>query len=174
MTGPGRAGAAIGQFIRRAIDLIPWKVVRFGLVGIVGTLVYFGLAAAATMSFRIPASVASIAAYFIAAVYSFLAHRYFTFRSKQPISKEAPRFAGVQIIGWSVAFLSPLFMTDLAGLPPLVAIVFVSLAVPLLSFLGMERLVFRARSPRSIANGSVAAHGGPDDVTEERVIADRR
>ncbi|MDR3496266.1 MAG: GtrA family protein [Ancalomicrobiaceae bacterium] len=172
MTVAKRTGAALDRGFRAAIAIVPWKLVRYGVVGVTATGLYFGFAIGLTMLTHMPASVASIGAYLVAAVFSFLSHRHFTFRSRQPIAHEVPRFAGVQIIGWSVAFLSPLIMTDLAGLPPLVAIVFVSLAVPLLSFLGMERLVFRARPPRSTAKGGVAAHGGSDHVSEERIVVD--
>ncbi len=128
---------------RRTAD--PWRIIRFGLVGAASTVIYAVLAWIFTVPLALPAVVGSILAYCIAAVFSYNAHRRLTFRSVRPVAEEAPRFAGVSFVGWIVAIISPLILTNAWGLPPLVAIVFASVAVPIMSFIGLERFVFRPR-----------------------------
>jgi putative flippase GtrA len=121
----------------------PWRLLRFGLVGGVSTLIYAVVAWVLTYPVALPAVVASIIAYCLGAVFSYTAHRNVTFRSDRPVAEEASRFAGVSFAGWIVAIISPLILTTLLGLPAVVAIVFASVAVPILSFIGLERFVFR-------------------------------
>ncbi len=123
----------------------PWRLLRFGLVGIVATVLYAVFAWLFTVPAGLPAVVASILAYCLGALFSYSAHRRITFRSDRPVMQEVPRFAGVSLIGWIVAILSPLILTNGWGLPPVVAIVFASVAVPVLSFIGLERFVFRSK-----------------------------
>jgi putative flippase GtrA len=123
----------------------PWRLVRFGLVGGVSTVIYAVFAWVFTVPFGAPPVVASLVAYCFGAVFSFTAHRRITFRSDRPIGEQAPRFAGISFAGWIVAILSPLVLTDAWHLPAVVAIVFASIAVPIMSFIGLERFVFRPR-----------------------------
>ncbi len=123
----------------------PWRLVRFGLVGGVSTVIYAAFAWIFTVSLGMPAVLGSILAYCLAAVFSYNAHRRVTFRSDRPVAEEAPRFAGISLAGWIVAIISPLILTNGWGLPPVVAIVFASVAVPIMSFVGLERFVFRSR-----------------------------
>lgn len=125
----------------------PWRIVRFGIVGVGSTLIYAVLAWIFTVRMEMPAVVGSILAYCCGAVFSYTTHRRVTFRSTQSVRHEAPRFAGISFAGWIVAIISPLILTNAWGLPPIVAIVFASIAVPILSFIGMERFVFRSRQP---------------------------
>jgi len=123
----------------------PWRLVRFGMVGGLATVIYAVFAWAFTVWLGLPAVVGSILAYCLGAIFSYLAHRTITFRSDRPIAEEAPRFAGISFAGWIVAIISPLVLTNAWGLPPIVAIVFASVAVPIMSFIGLERFVFRSR-----------------------------
>ena len=123
----------------------PWRRVRFGFVGGAATLIYAAFAWIFTVPLGLPAVVGSILAYFLGAVFSYAAHRNVTFRSDRPVAEEAPRFAGISFAGWIVAIISPLILTNAWGLPPIVEIVFASVAVPIMSFIGLERFVFRPR-----------------------------
>jgi putative flippase GtrA len=123
----------------------PWRLVRFGLVGGVSTVIYAVFAWIFTVQIGMPAVIGSILAYCLAAIFSYTAHRRVTFRSNRPIAEEASRFAGISFAGWIVAIISPLILTNAWGLPPLVAIVFASVAVPIMSFIGLDRFVFRPR-----------------------------
>ncbi len=151
----------------------PWRVVRFAIVGVGSTLIYAVLAYLFTVRLQLPAVVGSVLAYCCGAVFSYTTHRRVTFRSDRPVVEEVSRFAGISFAGWIVAIISPLILTNAWGLPPIVAIVFASIAVPLLSFLGMERFVFRARPVRrpvdetavsSMSDGAVRhdGQGGED------------
>ncbi len=130
---------------RKSLSPDVWRFVRFGLVGGVSTLIYGICAWCFTVLLGMPAVVGSILAYLLGAVFSYTAHRRVTFRSDRPVAEEAPRFAGISFAGWIVAIISPLVLTNAWGLPPIVAIVFASVAVPVLSFIGLERFVFRPR-----------------------------
>ncbi len=134
----------------------PWRIVRFGIVGVGSTLIYAVLAWIFTVRLEMPAVVGSILAYCCGAVFSYTTHRRVTFRSTQSVRQEAPRFAGISFAGWIVAIISPLILTNAWGLPPIVAIVFASVAVPILSFIGMERFVFRLRQPATAARMSAS------------------
>ncbi len=141
---------------------IPWRIVRFGLVGGVATLLYSGLAYLFTVRLAMAAVPGSMLAYFVCTLFSYAAHRRVTFRSDRPVAEEAPRFAGISLLGWIVAIISPLLLTSICGLPPLVAILFVSVAVPTMSFLGMERFVFRGRTQDNVRSEGVSEHDGTD------------
>lgn len=156
----------------------PWRIVRFGIVGVGSTLIYAVLAWIFTVRMEMPAVVGSILAYCCGAVFSYTTHRRVTFRSRQSVRHEAPRFAGISFAGWIVAIISPLILTNAWGLPPIVAIVFASVAVPILSFIGMERFVFRARRPGAAARVaasdkavSAASDGAVQDGGQDSDIA---
>ena len=146
----------------------PWRLVRFGLVGGMSTVIYAVFAWIFTVVLTMPAVVGSILAYCLAAVFSYNAHRRVTFRSDRPVAEEAPRFAGISFAGWIVAIISPLILTNGWGLPPIVAIVFASVAVPIMSFIGLERFVFRprpeiGRPPADQASDGGLSNDGPGD-----------
>ena len=118
------------------------RTLRFGVVGGCSTLLYpllaWGLGRAGLASVA-----ASVAAYALAAVFSFNAHRRFTFSSAGEARAEVPRFVVVNAAGLAIATAAPLILTELLGLHPLVAIATTCVLVPLLSFLALDRFVFR-------------------------------
>ncbi|MDR3509830.1 MAG: GtrA family protein [Caulobacteraceae bacterium] len=130
---------AVGPFDLTAL-------LRFGLVGLVSTLLYAALAWGATTEMRIAAAPASVLAYALAGVFSYLAQKRFTFRSNGAHKREAPRFLCASAAGASIAALAPLVLTDRLGLPPIVAIAFTCGFVPVMNYLVLERLVFRGAS----------------------------
>jgi putative flippase GtrA len=138
----------------------PWRVVRFALVGGISTLIYSVFAYVFTVNLHMAAVLGSVLAYLMGAIFSYNAHRRITFRSNRPVRHEAPRFAGISFAGWIVAILSPLIFTDAWGLPPVVAILFASVAVPIMSFLGMERFVFRRQPTGATSREGLAIDDG--------------
>jgi putative flippase GtrA len=138
----------IGQVLARA----PW----LALVGGAATLAYMALAWSGTVLLSLPGSVASVLAYTLAALMSYAGHRRLTFRSSRPHREAAPRFIGVTALGYGIAFLLPLLLTDLIGAHPLIAIVLTCTAVPVLNALALSRLVFPgapARGPEPAGPG---------------------
>lgn len=122
------------------------RMIRFGAVGGCSALIYAGLAYGFDHA-GLAAMPASVAAYGLAAVFSFNAHRRVTFNSKAPPRAELLRFLAVNAMGLSLAILTPLILTEALDLPPLVAIAAVCVLVPALSFLLMDRFVFRPGAP---------------------------
>lgn len=129
------------------------RVVRFAGVGLLSTALYAALAAWGTARLHLAPAFASLVAYGLAGVFSYFAHRRITFRSNLGHRETSPRFVLVSLTGYAMALAAPLVLTDIAGLPPAVAIAFVSLAVPALNFVLLRRLVFRNAAPRA-AGGS--------------------
>lgn len=136
---PGRFAGLL-----RRVDL---AVLRFAAVGVASTLLYAGLALAATALLPGPAAVAALAAYALAAVFSYTAHRRFTFRSDRPHAEAAPRFVGLSLVGWGIAAAAPALETDWAGLPPVMPIATTVVLVPLVNFVLMRRMVFADGRP---------------------------
>lgn len=118
------------------------RTIRFGAVGGCSTLIYATLAYGFG-SAGLAAVAASVAAYGLAAIFSFNAHRRFTFASRGAAKSELPRFLAVNAAGLAIATVAPLVLTEALGLHPLFAIATASVLVPLLSLLAMDRFVFR-------------------------------
>lgn len=121
----------------------PPRPFRFVLVGLAATLCYAVLAWTSTTRLGLPPPVASLASYAAAAVLSYLGHRHLTFRSRRPHGEAVPRFAGISVAGYGVAFLAPWLLTDRIGAHPGIAIAVTCAVVPVLTYVGLGRLVFR-------------------------------
>ncbi|AZO24267.1 MULTISPECIES: GtrA family protein [unclassified Mesorhizobium] len=123
---------------------------RFGSVGVVATILYAALAAVFAGSERIglgPVE-ASLAAYAGAALFSYLAHKFFTFMSDGSHRSQAPRFALLTAIGLAVAYAAPWLLTVKLGLPLFVPVLLTCLVIPALNFLVLDRWVFAERRPQ--------------------------
>jgi putative flippase GtrA len=118
------------------------QLTRFGVVGVSCAVLYASLAWSLTVMAGLPAIAASVLAYAICGVFSYLGQKLFTFRSDVPHAEAAPRFLAVFLAGISVAALAPMLLTDRMHLPPLVAIVFAGAVVPALNYVVFSLLVF--------------------------------
>jgi putative flippase GtrA len=123
-----------------------FRLARFGVVGVGCALLYAVLAWSLTTWAGLPATTASVAAYAMAGVASYLGQKLFTFRSDARHADAAPRFLALFAVGAAIAAAAPLLLTQRLGLPPMVAIVFTCVAVPLINYLVLGRLVFRDRA----------------------------
>jgi len=118
------------------------QLIRFGVVGVGCAALYAALAWAGTEIGGLTAVASSMAAYAVAGVVSYLGQKLFTFQSDRPHADAAPRFLAVFLVGVAIAAAAPLLMTDRLHLPPLAAIVFTCVAVPLINYAVLSRLVF--------------------------------
>jgi putative flippase GtrA len=118
------------------------QMARFGVVGLGCAVLYASLAWSLTVMAGFPAVAASVLAYAISGVFSYLGQKLFTFRSDAPHAQAAPRFLAVFLAGISVAAVAPMLLTDRMHLPPLVAIVFAGGVVPTLNYVVFSLLVF--------------------------------
>ncbi|QUD88478.1 GtrA family protein [Phenylobacterium montanum] len=119
------------------------RLARFGLIGAVSTLIYAGLSWTLTTYGHAEAVKASLIAYTVSGIFSYLAQRRFTFRSSTGHSRAAPRFIVVTVLGVVIATLAPLLLTDRLHQSPLLAIAITCGLVPLANYLALDRLVFR-------------------------------
>ncbi|KUM25087.1 polysaccharide synthesis protein GtrA [Mesorhizobium loti] len=122
-------------------------LVRFGSVGIVATILYAALAAFFARSEWIGLAPveASFAAYAAAALFSYLAHKSFTFMSAGPHRSEAPRFLLLTLTGLAVAYAAPSLLTVNLGLPFVVPVLVTCVVIPALNLLVLDRWVFPER-----------------------------
>jgi putative flippase GtrA len=120
---------------------------RFGLVGVLATVLY-ALLASALMSpewIGFSAVPASLAAYAAAALFSYFAHRAVTFMSRGRHRREAPRFLLLTATGLAVAYCAPALLTGLFGLPGIVSILVTCIAIPVLNLIVLRLWVFAPR-----------------------------
>ena len=122
------------------------RISRFALIGIGSTLIY---AVCAFFLSRgqgagpLPATLASVAAYAIAALFSYTGHKYFTFMSGGNHAMELPRFLLLTASGLIVAIVLPGLLTQMLGIPVSIPILLTCIAVPVVNYIVLGRWVFR-------------------------------
>jgi putative flippase GtrA len=119
------------------------RLSRFALVGLASTILYAAITWTVTRELGVPAAVASLFAYALSAMFSYMAHRTFTFRATGRHVESAPVFAGISIVGYLVSTAVPLVLTDMLGAPLGLTILITCLPVPILSYFAMGRFAFR-------------------------------
>jgi putative flippase GtrA len=122
------------------------RISRFALVGIGSTLIYALCAfflSRGQGSAILPATSASVAAYAIAALFSYTGHKYFTFVSSGDHAMELPRFLLLTASGLAVAFVLPGLLTQMLGIPASIPILLTCVAVPVVNYVVLRRWVFR-------------------------------
>jgi putative flippase GtrA len=118
------------------------RLFRFAGVGIASTICYAVIALLFTEWLDLPATEASVIAYAIAALLSYLGHRRITFRSTGDHLREAPRFGLLVLAGYALAVAIPLFTGRLLGWSPGASILITCIAIPAANYLLMARAVF--------------------------------
>jgi putative flippase GtrA len=123
------------------------RLVTFGAVGGIATIVYAVLAWGFSARFAVPPTTASVLAYALAGIFSYAAHKSLTFRSLRLHRVEAPRFVAASLLGLTLATVLPAMLTDGLHLDRGIAILAVCIAVPALNFLLLDRYVYAQRTP---------------------------
>ena len=126
------------------------KILRFVLIGGTGTTIYIILTLVLNAKIGLPAALASFVAHCCTALYSYLGHRVFTFGSNRPHRQAITRFTGLTLVGYGFSITIPWLMTSVYGLPLIIPVLVTSVAVPLLNFLMMERIVFPKNTQKEI------------------------
>ena len=117
---------------------------RFALVGLASTGLYFVLALLFAQGFGIGSIAASVGAYALATVFSYLAQKFVTFRSAGAHRAELPRFLALTVLGFGIATALPA-LGDALGWPSIVPFAATCILVPLINFLLLDRWVFARR-----------------------------
>ena len=119
-------------------------VTRFAMVGIGATLLYASLALLFSQMALAPIQ-ASVLAYAVATVFSYLGQKFLAFRSRGAHRSELPKFLALTAVGFGVATAMPAFFSGLLGFQPYVAVVATCIVVPLINLFVLDRWVFSAR-----------------------------
>lgn len=122
----------------------PARLVRWGVVGAAATLSYASLTWLLATQVGLTATVSSVCSYALSAFISYFGHRLLTFRSTRPHREALSPFIGVSLAGYGMAFLIPTVVSDILGARVEISILITCAAVPVLNYLGLSRLVFRA------------------------------
>jgi putative flippase GtrA len=85
------------------------RFLKFGTVGILGSVVDFGVFNLLTVAFKLPALPSSVVSFLLAVVNNFILNRYWTFPESKasPIAKQLIQFSVVSLIGLLIR--TPLF-----------------------------------------------------------------
>jgi putative flippase GtrA len=118
------------------------RVLCFGLVGGTATAVYAVFTWVAVTLLGWPAPVGSLASYALAASLSYAGHRLVTFRDAAPSRRSGTRFTLIAALGYLAALVIPAFVTSLMGTPVEASILATCLAIPLMNYVALSRLVF--------------------------------
>jgi putative flippase GtrA len=121
------------------------RLARFTAVGLAAMAAYVVAVTALAHAGLRPAWLASGAAYALAAVWSYVGHRRFSFRSGAAHSVAGPRFVAATAAGQTLAVAIPALLTDAGGLPQIVSTAAVCLVCPAASYLLNSRFVFPDR-----------------------------
>jgi putative flippase GtrA len=127
------------------------RLSRFALVGLLSTLVYAVVALVLGAVFENAAGQApiSLLAYAIAAIFSYIAHRLFTFASSGAYRSEIPRFVLLTLTGAGISFVIPVIVEYWLGLPILFSVAAVCIIIPLSNYFALDRWVFGDRDVKS-------------------------
>ncbi|KAF0112508.1 MAG: hypothetical protein FD147_104 [Chloroflexi bacterium] len=85
------------------------RFIRFGIVGIIGSIVDFGVFNFLTIVFIVPAIVASVVSFLFAVINNFFLNRFWTFPDTKhtPVLKQMTQFSMVSFLGLAIRI--PLF-----------------------------------------------------------------
>lgn len=124
-------------------------MLRFGGVGMAATATH-ALAYLAALAVLAPQA-ANVVGFACAVLVSWLGHRYVTFRNARetPVSQAGPRFALTTLAGFALNAGWVALTTRVLDLPAPLAVGFIVLATPVLTYLAMRHWVFDAREAKT-------------------------
>ncbi len=133
--------------IRDAVKTHYQQVLRFGLVGVMATIVHMSCVIILVEQVSMPPLIANIFAYLLALNVSFWGHRHFTFNHRAPIRNTLGRF--LLVSGAGFAFNESLFFVFLHWFNHYypVALMLTLTLTPLLTFVLGKLWVFPHSSP---------------------------
>ena len=118
------------------------KLSRFATVGAANALVYAVATRLYAEVLPVGAAVASGLGYATAVPLAFFGHRRLTFEASGALSPQMLRFVTTQLLGFGLAVVVAWVTTDLLGWPIWTGVGATILAVPVLSYLVMDKWVF--------------------------------
>lgn len=125
-------------------------LLRFALVGLAGSLVYFALLWSLVDVLHWPVVPASCCAFVLVVVENYLLHRAWTFRSQAPHGRALPEFMLASVLGFGVNAAVMALGVAWLGLNYLAVQLLAICTVVACNFVGAQR-IFRAR--RTFSHG---------------------
>ncbi|MCK1287609.1 GtrA family protein [Bradyrhizobium sp. 44] len=148
MNGTGAMSGLFALVSSSSVRLI----LRFGLMGVTTTLVYFVLTSAFVLSRMMTPVFSSVCAYVISVAVSYLMQSRFTFRVDGHSLEHVARFVVMSLAGLVVSWCVMALTVDLLHWPYLTGAIGVCVMIPVLSFFLMRGWVFGGRE-RTVAAG---------------------
>jgi putative flippase GtrA len=118
------------------------RVIRFGIVGVGATITYVAASLALTHLFTLSPVAASIVAQVISMPVSYFGHLLYSFRVEADHRTYVARFLFTTAAAFAVNFALTWTATVLFGWPQAGAVLLVSIAIPIASFLANRFWVF--------------------------------
>ena len=118
------------------------RLLRFVSVGLANTIVYAVATHLYADVLEVSAAIASGMGYATSVPMAFFGHRNLTFEAKGALSPQLVRFLGNHLFGVVLAVVIPWLMTDLLAWPIWLGTGATILAVPVVSYLIMDKWVF--------------------------------
>jgi putative flippase GtrA len=115
----------------------------FATVGVAATIGY-AIIAESLAFLGVRPALASVIAYGICGLWSYLGHKRFTFTSAAPHSIAAPRFVVAAAAGLLIAAGAPLLFARFFGPSPYFAVLATCVVAPVVSFVASQNFVFRS------------------------------
>lgn len=126
------------------------KLVRFGAIGLFNSLLYAVLSSLLISYFKLAPTLSSAIAFSACLPLSFWSHKRITFLSGNKASDEFIRFGTVQGTSFCVAIALMYVIVQMLGLHYAFAIISTLIVVPYISFIAMDRWVFRLKGPQDL------------------------
>ncbi|WP_353858072.1 GtrA family protein [Azospirillum formosense] len=131
---------------------IPWKALRFAVVGLLNTAVDFGVFLALLSLAGAPVLVANAAGFSAGTLCSFLVNRSWTFRVRReeaPMARRLPLFLAFNIVGLGLSTLVVGLLVP--AVPPLAAKIAAAVVTFAWSYWSTRRFVFNAPAANPLA-----------------------
>jgi putative flippase GtrA len=118
-----------------------FKLGRFGIVGVISTLIYVVMATIGARWTALPIVVVNAVAITASGAWGYIGHYYLTFRSDAAHGASAARFFALFGLGY-VASTGIVFLNQQLALPPELGTAVVTIFLPVMNFLVMQLWVF--------------------------------
>lgn len=130
------------RWILTSDSVVRLSIVRFVVAGIFSTLLYFILANAIVAVFAPKAAIASIVAYLVALIFSYVAQSRFTFQISQDSTDQIARFIITSIAGIAVSYGAMWVTIELLKWSFFTGAIIVCIVIPIANFFAFRMWVF--------------------------------
>lgn len=118
------------------------RVIRFGAAGLIATLCYLVLANALVWGVRLSPLSASVVAYLISLVVSYLLQSRFTFRLRKDSVEQMTRFLITSAVGLCLCWVITYVTTHVLGWPFVAGTLLICILIPLVNYSLFQGWVF--------------------------------